>query len=91
MPAGGTLTVSIQHTSDSMLLSFEDTGPGIPQENKDKIFEPFFSTKSIGTGLGLTVAKNIVEAHGGVIWFERREHGSAFFVELPNLTKQGEQ
>jgi PAS domain S-box-containing protein len=91
MPTGGTLTVSMQHTSDSVLMSFEDTGPGIPQENKDKIFEPFFSTKIIGTGLGLTVAKNIVEAHGGAIWFERREHGSAFFVELPNLTKQGEQ
>jgi len=91
MPAGGTLTVSMQRTSDAVLMSFEDTGPGIPQENKDKIFEPFFSTKSVGTGLGLTIARNIVEAHGGAIWFERQEHGSAFFVELPNLTKQDEQ
>jgi signal transduction histidine kinase len=51
MPAGGILTVSMQHTSASVLLSFEDTGPGIPQENKDKIFQPFFSTKSTGTAL----------------------------------------
>jgi PAS domain S-box-containing protein len=91
MPAGGTLTVSMQHTSASVMLSFEDTGPGIPQENKDNIFQPFFSTKSIGSGLGLTVAKNIVEAHGGVIWFERQEHGSTFFVQLPNIPTHGVQ
>ena len=91
MPNGGTLAVSMQHTSAAVLLSFEDTGPGIPQDNKDKIFQPFFSTKSTGTGLGLTVAKNIVEAHGGAIWFEKQEHGSTFFVELPNVTAQGEQ
>jgi len=91
MPNGGTLAVSMQHTAASVLFSFEDTGPGIPQKNKDKIFQPFFSTKSTGTGLGLTVAKNIVDVHGGTIWFERREHGSTFFVELPNITTQGEQ
>jgi PAS domain S-box-containing protein len=91
MPAGGMLAVSIQHTVAAVLLSFTDTGPGIPQENKDKIFQPFFSTKSTGTGLGLTVAKNIVEAHGGSIWFERHEHGSTFFVQLPNIMTKGEQ
>jgi signal transduction histidine kinase len=91
MPAGGTLAVSMQQTAASVLLSFTDTGPGIPQENKDKIFQPFFSTKSIGTGLGLTVAKNIMEAHGGAIWFERQEHGSTFFVQLPNNLTQGAQ
>jgi len=91
MPAGGILAVSMQHTAAAVLLSFTDTGPGIPQENKDKIFQPFFSTKSTGTGLGLTVAKNIVEAHGGSIWFERQEHGSTFFVQLPNILTQGDQ
>jgi signal transduction histidine kinase len=89
MPAGGTLTVSMQHTASSVLLSFEDTGPGIAPESRDKIFQPFFSTKSIGTGLGLTIAKNIVEAHGGVIWYEGQEHGSAFVIQLPNMTTRG--
>jgi two-component system nitrogen regulation sensor histidine kinase NtrY len=81
----------MQHKPESVLISFEDTGPGILQENKDKIFQPFFSTKTSGTGLGLTVAKNIMEAHGGAIWFENRKHGSVFFVELPKDTMQGEQ
>jgi PAS domain S-box-containing protein len=91
MPTGGTLTVSLQPAASSVLLSFADTGPGIPPESRDKIFQPFFSTKSIGTGLGLTLAKNIVEAHGGAIWYETQGHGSTFFVQLPSILTHGVQ
>lgn len=89
MPTGGRLAVSLARSSGHLLCSFEDTGPGIPAENSDKIFQPFFSTKTTGTGLGLTIAKNIVEAHGGKIWFENRKPGSVFFITLPLEIVQG--
>ncbi len=89
MPTGGTLWVSLERASQHLLCSFADTGTGIPPENMDKIFQPFFSTKTTGTGLGLTIAKNIVEAHGGTIWFENRQQGCVFFIRLPQEIMQG--
>jgi len=83
MPRGGTLTIAAAAKPSSVVIVFVDTGAGIPQENSGKIFEPFFSTKNSGTGLGLTLAKNTVEAHGGTICFENRETGAKFTVEIP--------
>ena len=87
MPQGGTLTISTNTRTASVVISFADTGTGIPDESGDKVFQPFYSTKSNGTGLGLTLAKNIVEAHGGTISIESRQAGAMFLVEIPTVMK----
>jgi signal transduction histidine kinase len=87
MPQGGTLTISTKPRTASVVISFADTGTGLPDESSDKVFQPFYSTKSNGTGLGLTLAKNIVEAHGGTISIESRQAGAMFIVEIPTVMK----
>ena len=70
-------------------VSFADTGVGIPQENLSKLFEPFFSTKKKGkgVGLGLSVAYGIIQEHGGSIQVQSEEgRGTTFTVELPLKT-----
>jgi two-component system nitrogen regulation sensor histidine kinase NtrY len=70
--------------ADLVRLSVGDDGPGIPPEDRDKIFQPHFSTKPTGTGLGLSIVHQIVSDHGGRIWVEDREpRGSRFVIELP--------
>jgi two-component system sensor histidine kinase AtoS len=65
-------------------IIIEDTGKGIPEEFSSKIFEPFFSTKEKGVGLGLSVSQGIVNAHGGSIHFEPRENcGSKVIMKFP--------
>jgi len=84
MPAGGDLRIAASRTGEDALVSFRDTGLGIPQENLNKMFSPFFTTKPKGQGLGLPVCKRIVEAHGGSITVESRPgEGSTFTVRLP--------
>ena len=69
---------------DKVVVSIEDNGNGIPENIKDKIFVPNFSTKSGGSGIGLAIAKRGIEHAGGKIWFETEEGiGTKFFVELP--------
>jgi len=91
MPKGGEVTISASRTNQSVLLSVQDTGVGIPQEDMTNIFKPLFTKKAQGQGLGLAVAKRIVEAHGGRI--DVSSHvgkGSIFTITLPqNLSKQG--
>ena len=67
MPGGGTLSIEVQQVDKGVELRFEDSGPGIPEELRNNIFEPFFSTKDGGTGLGLTVSYNIITSHGGTL------------------------
>jgi signal transduction histidine kinase len=65
-------------------VSIADTGPGIPEKNLEKIFEPLFSTKVKGTGLGLSVCASLVEGHGGKIEVESEKNkGTVFRVALP--------
>ena len=65
--------------SVSAEVSIEDTGPGIPDTRLQQIFEPFFTTKGGGMGMGLSIARTIVESHGGQIWAENRNSGGAVF------------
>jgi len=87
MPEGGTLHISSHMTQDGGLaVSFADTGHGIAPEHADHVFEPFFSTKETGTGLGLSVSYNVVQRHGGEISFQSKpDEGATFTVWLPAL------
>lgn len=85
---GGAIRVSAQVFADRdrPVLRYEitDSGPGVPEENREKIFDPFFSTKTHGSGLGLTIAQRIVDEHNGTIAFSSApERGTTFTVELP--------
>jgi len=84
MPDGGKLIVRASRTDDAFLISIQDTGTGITQENIGKIWSPLFTTKAKGTGLGLPVCKRLVEAHKGEIMVESQVgKGSTFTVKLP--------
>lgn len=78
------LEVKTALTGEFVSISFKDTGCGIPKENLNKIFEPLFSTKAKGIGLGLTACRGIVEGHKGEIMVESEpENGTMFIVKLP--------
>ncbi|MCD8528497.1 MAG: ATP-binding protein [Chitinophagales bacterium] len=65
-------------------MEVEDNGVGIPDNKKDKVFVPNFTTKSSGTGLGLAISKQIIESNNGSIWFVSQENkGTTFYVSLP--------
>lgn len=84
MPGGGVLTLGARASGASLTLSITDTGAGIPAEIMPRLFEPYVTTKVKGLGLGLAIARRIVEAHGGRIEAENRpEGGSRFRVVLP--------
>jgi signal transduction histidine kinase len=85
VPSGGTVRAELQTRPDqSAIIRVADTGPGLPAELRDQIFEPFVSTKETGVGLGLSICKRIVEAHGGTIAAADRPGGGAVFtVRLP--------
>lgn len=87
MPTGGTITVTARADAQGVHISFEDTGQGIPADIAEKIWDPFFTTKEKGTGLGLGIVKNIIDAHGGSIVIENRASGGArVCVDLPLQT-----
>ncbi|HEV2454020.1 MAG TPA: ATP-binding protein [Verrucomicrobiae bacterium] len=85
MSRGGTLTLQTGEGSDGVWVSVADTGGGIPQEQITRIFEPFYTTKKKGTGLGLMIVQRIVRAHGGKIEVESRVgRGTTFRIWLPS-------
>jgi C4-dicarboxylate-specific signal transduction histidine kinase len=76
--------VSLKDRASNLQLIVRDRGPGVSPENFPKLFDPFFTTKQRGMGIGVSIARSIVEAHGGRIWARNCEPvGTAFFVELP--------
>ncbi|MFQ5788072.1 MAG: ATP-binding protein, partial [Thermodesulfobacteriota bacterium] len=87
MPLGGELSIDTgfhEESSDKMLISFSDKGPGIRKENLSKIFDPFFTTKDTGSGLGLSVSYKIIEAHkGNIVVYSEEKVGTTFLIELP--------
>jgi hypothetical protein len=80
----GKLTLAAVREEGQVQVTVSDTGPGIPAEEREKVFEPLFTTKQTGTGLGLALSRRVVEAHGGRLTVESEiGKGSAFNIRLP--------
>jgi len=77
----GEIDVTVSNDSDFIIIQVMDSGPGIPKENLEKIFEPMFTTKKTGTGLGLVICKSIIEQHGGSISVTNKP--TTFTIKLP--------
>ncbi len=93
-PAGGQVTISLKHDKKEIELIIKDSGVGIPKDQQARVFTKFFRAANVmrlettGTGLGLFISKNIVEAHQGRIWFESEEKkGTTFHFALPIKTE----
>jgi signal transduction histidine kinase len=75
---------SSQDGADQVLVSVTDCGAGIPAENADRLFNAFFTTKSSGMGMGLSICRSIIEAHGGRLWATANvPHGATLQFNLP--------
>jgi Na+/proline symporter/signal transduction histidine kinase len=86
MPNGGSLDISLKHSDGNVLMLFSDTGCGIDPEVRDKVFDPFFSTKgpAKGTGLGLSICYSIIKDHGGTIEIDsEKDKGTRFTIKIP--------
>lgn len=84
MGGAGVVRISARREGREVLFRFEDDGPGVDPALRGRVFEPFFTTRPGGTGLGLPIATNVVEAHGGRLYLDAaRETRSAFVVALP--------
>lgn len=84
MQNGGTIDIKVEEARDTFQIEIEDTGCGISEENADKIFHPFFTTKEKGSGLGLSIVRKIIEGHRGTIDIQSREgEGTKVEVQLP--------
>ena len=84
MPSGGTLTVRTRQAEGGVELAVADSGGGMPPEVLARIFEPFYTTKERGTGLGLAYARRVVAEHGGTIHCDSApDRGTTFTLRLP--------
>jgi signal transduction histidine kinase len=88
VPRGGHVVVSATSTGDAVVVRIADDGPGIPAEIRARVFDPFFTTKDVGsgTGLGLDIARRLVQRHRGTIDFTTGDTGTTFHVSLPTAT-----
>ncbi len=83
-PPNSSVNIEVKEKDNSIHISIEDYGPGIPDEEKDKVFQKFYKNSNDGMGLGLFIAKGIVEAHGGKIWISKPGHrGTIFNILIP--------
>jgi signal transduction histidine kinase len=89
MPNGGTLTLATHHNDDRVTIQISDTGSGLTQEECERLFTPYYTSKQHGTGLGLAIVQSVISDHGGKISVQSQPgHGAAFLIELPrNLDK----
>ena len=89
MPQGGQITVKASEAGGTVSISFQDTGVGISEENLSRMFQPLFTTKAKGQGLGLAVCKRLVEAHEGRITVESTKgSGATFTIEIPSKSER---
>ena len=94
MPEGGELRITTKNADKGIEISISDTGMGIPEEEHQKIFQPFYTTKKDGTGLGLSISYGIIKGHGGEIFVKSSQgSGATFRISLPagqNVRSGGE-
>jgi nitrogen fixation/metabolism regulation signal transduction histidine kinase len=89
MEGKGRLAVATSQSGGMVRVEIADTGPGIPEEMKERIFDPYYTTKKHGTGLGLAMAYRIIQDHGGKISMETGPDGTTFFVDLRSSAMTG--
>ena len=82
-PESGRLVISVVAERSGVKLGVRDFGLGIAEQDDERIFAPFYTTKAEGMGMGLSICRTIVHAHGGRLWFERRDPGTEFLLWLP--------
>lgn len=88
-PSGGRIDIGISRDTDDVVISVQDSGPGIAAENLSRIFEPFFTTKRDGTGLGLAISYQLVDRNGGSIGVESPPgQGACFRIRFPESRSQ---
>ena len=88
MPNGGTIKLGATRESENLIISVSDTGTGVPEEARDNLFKPFYTTKPGGMGLGLASTRRNVAVQGGTISFETKaDEGSTFSITLPLKNK----
>jgi signal transduction histidine kinase len=81
-----------QTQTGGVLVSVRDSGPGIDPDHLDRIFQAFYTTKSSGVGMGLSICRSIVHAHGGRLWADANEpRGAAFQFALPGAEKEAHE
>ncbi len=83
MTCGGQLLIEVKPDSGAIEIKIQDNGPGIPEEHRAQIFDPFFTTKDRGTGLGMSIAHQLIHGHGGDIRLLDNGRGTTFLVRLP--------
>ena len=88
MPDGGQIKILVRKATlflrDAVEIVISDSGTGIPSHELDKIFEPFYTTKTEGTGLGLSMVQRIIDDHGGTVDVKSKEEkGTTFYIKLP--------
>ena len=84
MPSGGALSVRTRRAGDAVHIEVSDTGEGLTDEERSRLFTPYYTTKQHGTGLGLAIVQSVVADHEGKVWVEsERGRGSTFHVEIP--------
>jgi len=89
MPAGGRITIAARTEGTDVVVAVSDTGAGIPPDHMGRLFEPLFTTREVGVGLGLAICKAFVEAHGGMISAASEVgKGTTFTVTLPAAGEQ---
>jgi signal transduction histidine kinase len=88
-PSSGAVRVSLTARGEKLSIAFEDNGPGIPADVRQRAFEPYFTTKARGTGLGLAICRNIVAEHGGTIEIDSPDRGARIVVTLQRPTAAG--
>ncbi len=87
-PAGGTVRVGLAREDEFIRIAVSDDGPGIPDRARDHVFDPYFTTRDSGNGLGLAVSREVVAHHGGSLHFETGVGGTTFTMRLP--TQRGD-
>jgi signal transduction histidine kinase len=92
MPSGGKLEITTKELDNQVMITFSDTGEGIPVDDKSRIFDPFYTTKKAGTGLGLSISYQSIKSHGGTIEVDSiLGKGASFVINLPVIQQSSDR